>query len=441
MNSIRRKIFHLAVPNIVSNVTVPLLGIVDIALLGHDFTGEGTNVAKYVGALALGSVIFSLIYSGLSFLRMGTTGFTAQSFGKRDLNESFYILIRSLAVGLFLSVILIILQFPIASLGFGILEGSKTVESYAIQYFYIRIYAAPATLSLMAFNGWFIGMQNTRFPMIIAIAINVFNILISSLLVIGFNMNVEGVAYGTVISNYIGLSLALFFFYRYYKKIARKFNRKKFLDINKLKMFFSVNGNIFIRTILLIFIVSFFTSESAKFGENELAANTVLFQFFYLFSYFMDGFAYSAEALVGKYTGAGSFNNLKRTIIATFKIGAVLSLIFSLIYFFAGEELMRIFTDDEKIIRLSQSFIIWTIIIPVLSFSSFLWDGIYLGATAAKGLRNIMILSVISFFILYYLFVQVYQNHALWGAFTCFLFLRGLFQTVFSKKYIFHIAK
>ena len=275
-----REILKLAIPNIISNITIPLLGLVDMILMGH------LGSPAYIGAIALGGTIFSVLYSFFSFLRAGTTGFTAQALGCNDKNEIIYSLYRSLCVGIPIILLILSLQIPIAKLSEFLLDGSDEVKSLAIKYFYIRIWAAPANIMLYCLNGWFVGMQNTKTPMFVAILINVMNIVFSIFFVIVLKQNVTGVALGTVIAQYSGLTLAIFLLIKNYRSYFVKINKDVLLDFGKIKRFFKVNTDLMIRSFLLIISIAFFTNQSAKLGDNILAINMIIMQSFYIFSYF-----------------------------------------------------------------------------------------------------------------------------------------------------------
>lgn len=427
-----KKILNLAIPNIISNLTVPLLGMVDLAIMGH------MESQIFIGAIALGGMIFNVIYMGFGFLRMGTSGFTAQALGARNLKESILTFTRALAVGLMAGLLLIVLQKPIEYIGFMIIGGSEDVEFLARSYFRIRVFAAPATIGLYAITGWFIGMQNARFPMVIAIVINLLNIGFNYLFAIGLDMKSDGVALGTVCAQYSGLILALILFRVYYFKITKYWSYEEMVDWQSVKQFFNVNKDIFIRTACLIAALSFFTAKSATEGDVFLAANTILFQFFLIFSFFIDGFAYAAEALVGKYKGARNGELLKKAIRTLFIWGVIIALIFSLLYWFGGFFIINVLTDYHEVVLLADNYLFWVIIIPVVSFAAFLWDGIYIGATASSYMRNLMILATIIYFATYYTMSVHYGNDRLWIALIVFLFSRGILQTLFYKKAIFN---
>ena len=291
-DSLNRSILKLAVPNIVSNITVPLLGFVDMMLMGHQ------DSLAYIGAIGLGGTIFSVMYSIFSFMRAGTTGFTAQAYGANDRAEIAYSLYRSLCIALIATVLVLSLQNAVEWLSMKLLNGSEEVLAYTATYFHVRIWAAPAVLCLYAFNGWYIGMQNTTIPMIIAILTNVVNIVLSIIFVNAMGMGVSGVALGTVIAQYCGLITAIVFLFAKFRYHLIPIRRVILLQADKLKRFFQVNADFMIRSILLVLSIAFFNNQSAKLGDDMLAVNMILMQFFYIFSYFTDGFAYAGEALV-----------------------------------------------------------------------------------------------------------------------------------------------
>ncbi len=427
-----RKILRLAIPNIISNISIPLLGLIDVALMGH----IGNKAA--IGAIAIGSMLFNFIFWAFGFLRMGTSGFTAQAFGKRDLKESVAILSRSVVLALASGFILIILQLPVAYIGFKLCGASDEVVQMASTYFYIRIYSAPATIVLFALTGWFIGMQNARMPMYIAIFVNLVNIAYSLFFIKVLGMKVEGIAWGSLLAQYTGLLFAVVLMLTYYKKLFKYFDIAKLRDIRAFKDFLFVNKDIFIRTLLLIITISFFTAESARLGDTILASNTLLYQFFIFFSYFMDGFAYAAESLVGKYIGARDENLLRTTIKRLFLWGIGIALAFTFIYITSGKYLIPLLTNNTLIISYTQDYIYLIYLLPLVTFAAFLWDGIYVGATASVAMRNSMLVStLVLFFPLYYFAFHQLGNLGLWIAFLIFLFSRGILLQLFSKKYIY----
>jgi MATE family multidrug resistance protein len=428
-----KRILKLAIPNIISNVTIPLVGMVDLAVLGH------LESEKYIGAIAVGGIIFNVLYWGFGFLRMGTSGFTAQAFGKRNLNEVMNLLGRSVIVALGGAALLIILMQPIGWISFKLINGSAEVEALAREYYSIRILAAPATLGLYALTGWFIGMQNTRFPMIIAILVNVLNVIFNLYFIYGLGMKSDGVAWGTVVAQYSGFITGAFLFIRYYKRLYKYWTGKAVLQLKAMKRFFIVNSDIFFRTLCLIFVFTFFTSQSAATDDTILAVNTLLLQFFMLFSFVADGFAYAAEALVGRFIGARSLAQLKKVIRLLFIWGVYISIPFTFAYAFFGEQILRLLTDNIMIIEASRPYIIWILFIPFAGFPSFIWDGIYIGATASKGMRNTMIIATVLIFIpAFFLTKGSMENHGLWLSLILFLLARGTGQTILAKKDIYN---
>ena len=424
-----RKILNIAIPNIVSNITIPLLGLVDLALMGH------LGKVDFIGAIALGTTIFNFLYWGFAFLRMGTTGITAQAFGARNLTESILSLSRALSVALIGSLLILILQYPIAMLSFWVIESETSVENIAKSYFYIRIWAAPATIGLYALTGWFIGMQNAKIPMVIAITGNIINIGLSAYFVYGFDLEARGVALGTLIAQYCSLLLAIFFVWRYYKRLFKYWSLKGMTKIRELKHFFTVNKDIFIRTLCIIFVFTFFTTESAAANKDILAVNSLLLQFLFIFSYFMDGFAFAAEALVGRFIGAKNSKSLLQVVKLLFLWGVGISVVFTITYGVFGIKLLAILTNASETINLAKEYLPWVILLPFLSFSSFLMDGIFIGATASIYMRKTMMASTLLIFVpLYYVLHEVLENHGLWIAMLGFMFTRGLFQAFYYKK-------
>jgi MATE family multidrug resistance protein len=400
---------------------------------------------SYIGAIAIGALIFNFIYWGFGYLRMGTSGFTAQARGKRDLTETINVFSRALLIAIVGGLGLIILQKPIELLSFSILKGEAEVEAMATSYFRIRIWAAPAALLQFAFMGWFIGMQNAKIPMLVAIVTNMVNIAFNYLFVIVWDYGSDGVAYGTVIAQYSGLIVAVFFFWRYFRKLLRLWSSKAAFQLAKLKEFMLVNTDIFIRTMCLVLVFSFFTATSATadvVGDGKqtiLAVNSLLMQFFMFFSFLIDGFAHASEALVGRFIGSGNRDSLIKVSRLLFKWGFVISLFFTLFYLFASDTIIRLLTDIPEVTENSKPYIFWVVIVPVVSFAAFLWDGIYIGATAGKAMRNSMIIAtVFVFFPAYWFLSKLFGNHGLWMSFILFLVARGVAMTFMARKAVFN---
>lgn len=408
-----QQILHIALPSIVSNITVPLLGLIDVSIVGH------LGAASYIGAIAVGGMLFNMIYWLFGFLRMGTGGLTAQAYGRHDLQEVTRILLRSLSISLLLALALLLLQYPIRNIAFMCMDTSEEVRQLATLYFHICIWGAPATLGLYGFTGWYIGMQNSRFPMFIAITQNIVNIAASLFFVFVLKMKVEGVALGTLVAQYAGLGMACLLWLAYYRPLRKYLRQKALFDRTEMKRFFQVNRDIFIRTLCLIAVTVFFTSTGAAYGDVVLAVNALLMQLFTLFSYFMDGFAYAGEALTGKYIGAKDNQSLRLTIRHLFKWGIALSLLFTLLYGAGGKSFLGLLTNDTSVISASEEYIYWVLAIPLAGFSAFLLDGICIGATATHLMLRSMLVASASFFLLYYGLHDTLGNHALWMALLC----------------------
>ena len=423
-----RRILHLAIPSIVSNITVPLLGLVDVTIVGH------LGATAYIGAIAVGGLLFNILYWNFGFLRMGTSGLTSQAYGRKDKEAEIRVLVQAVSVGLFSALAMLILQYPIERLAFRLLDTSAEVEQYAVTYFRICIWGAPAVLAQYSFTGWFIGMQNSRYPMYIAIVMNVINIVCSSCFVFLFKMKVEGVALGTVVAQYSGVIMALGFWYYNYKELRGRITFKGSLQLIAMRRFFAVNRDIFLRTLCLIGVTTFFTSTGARQGDVILAVNTLLMQLFTLFSYIMDGFAYAGEALSGRYVGACNLVQLKRAVKALFCWGVVLSLVFTLLYGIGGENFLGLLTNDTVVIETAGRYFYWVLAIPLAGFAAFLWDGILIGATATRFMLWAMLVASGSFFVIYYCFSGATNNHTLWLAFLVYLALRGIMQTIWSRR-------
>lgn len=428
-----KKILRLAIPNIISNLSVPLLSSVDTALVGR------LDGVYYLGAIAIGAMIFNFVYWGFGFLRMGTTGLTATALGgKRDV-EVGVVLSRAVLAGMLGSALLLVTQYFIFSGAMMIVSTSDEVREFAALYFYIRIFDAPAVLALFAIQGWFLGMQNARFPMYITIFVNLLNIALNIFFIYGLGMTVDGVAYGTVIAQYAGLGFALFLFFRYYGRSYIHLGRKALLAIDGLKRFFSVSRDIFIRTMSLIFTYSFFTIQSAALGDEILAINTILMQLWYIMAYGVDGFAYAAESLTGKYMGAGDKRNLKKAVKLLIVWGMGLGAAFSLIYYLFDAQLLRLFTDNPELITLGLVYFGWTVFAPLINSFCFMLDGIYIGATVTGPMRDSMLISTFLIFVpAYYISVGFIGNHALWLAMVAYMLARGATLLWFLPRKVFN---
>lgn len=423
-----KRILQLAVPSIISNITVPLLGLVDVAIVGH--IGD----AAYIGAIAVGSMLFNVIYWLFGFLRMGTSGMTSQALGRRDLAEVLRLLVRSLSIGVGIGVLFFVLQKWLIGCGLWAMSPEADVVELARRYCYVCIWGAPAVLGLYGFTGWFIGMQNTRIPMMVSLTQNVVNIIASLLLVFVGGMTVEGVALGTVIAQWWGFLMACLFYRICYRRLSKYDYRRNLFAAEPLKQFFSLNKDIFLRTLCLVAVNLFFTAAGSRESTIVLAVNTLLMTLFTIFSYFMDGFAYAAEALSGKYYGARNMGAFREVVRSTMGFGAVVAVGFTLLYIVGGENFLSLLTSDKQVIAASGEYFWWAVLIPLSGMSAFVFDGIFVGITQSKSMLCSTTVASASFFGLFFGLHPFLGNHALWLAFILYLLLRGIVLFVIYRK-------
>lgn len=423
------KILRIALPSIVSNITVPLLGLVDTAISGH------MGSAVYIGAVAVGSMIFNVIYWLFGFLRMGTSGMTSQALGQRDLDGVAMLLARSMAVATAVAAIIIACQVPLGHLAITLANPTSDIRMAAWTYFRICVWGAPAMLCLYSLTGWYIGMQNTRLPMFISIMQNVVNIAASLVFVYCMGMKVEGVALGTVTAQYAGLLVSLTLWKRNYgRRLMHRIHWHAIFDTSSMSRFFSVNRDIFLRTLFLVSVNFYFLSAGASQGATVLAVNTLLMQLFTLFSYVMDGFAYAGEAMCGRLHGAGNTTEFKRTIKHLFALGAALAAIYTLTYAAGGNAFLALLTDNATVIAAAREYFPWAVLIPACGMAAFIWDGVFIGITATRGMLASSAIATMVFFATYISLRAAMHNHALWLAFLAYLLARGVAQTVIYKN-------
>lgn len=428
MDWTNREILRIAVPAIVSNVTVPLLGLVDSAISGH------LGSAAYIGAVAVGSMLFNMMYWLLGFLRMGTSGMTSQALGAGRMDEVRRLLHRAMLTGFGLGVGLIVLWWPLRELGLLLMQPTDEVTELARTYFNICIWGAPAMLSLYSLNGWYIGMQDTRRPMIVSIVQNVINIAASLLFVLGFGMKVEGIALGTVVAQWSGVALGVALLHSGYDVTLSVRSFKSSVSVQTTGGFFAVNRDIFLRTLFLVAVMFFFTSAGARQGDTLLAVNTLLLQFSLIFSYVMDGFAFAAEAMCGKFYGARDLLHLRQTVRSVFVWGAALVVVFTAVYVFGGEGFLRLLTDEEDVVQASTDYLPWAVLLPLCGMAAFVWDGVFIGTTWAWQMLVATLIAAFLFFGCYYLLLLLNvagTNHVLWLAYLLFLVMRGVVQSVY----------
>lgn len=424
-----RQILGIAIPSIVSNVTVPLLGLIDVAIVGH--IGD----AVYIGAIAVGSMIFSLVYWVFGFLRMGTSGMTSQAYGSRDLGEVTRLLARSLLVALAVAAAILLFQTPLLWLMLRVISPTADVEPLARVYFRICVWGSPAMLGLYGLTGWFIGMQNTRMPMFISIMQNVVNIVASLTLVYGFGMKLDGVAAGTLIAQYAGFVVALFLLFRYYGRLRAHFSAVGLLGRKPMARFFSVNRDIFLRTLCIVGVNLCFTAAGARQGATVLAVNTMLLQLYLLFSYVMDGFAYAGEALGGRYYGAHNVAAFRSTVGRLFLWGTLMAALFTLVYAVGGGSFLSLLTSDDAVVAASARYFPWAVAIPFVGMAAFVWDGVFIGMTATRSMLLSSAIAAATFAVLHAALSPTLGNHALWLAMLSYLGMRGIVQSVvFFRK-------
>ena len=427
MKSINKEIFGLAVPNIISNISIPLLSTVDTVLMGH-------LSAKHIGAVGIGSMVFNFIYWNFGFLRMGTTGLTAHAYGAQQKDQIVNTLVRSSLLAVAIAIMILIFHQPLGRFSSYLLNVSPDQNDMVWTYFTIRICAAPATMMIYGFKGWFFGMQNAIYPLIMTVAVNVLNIGLSAYLVIYLSWDIAGVAWGTVAAQYFGLALAIGLYFMKYRKFNAHIIWHKILQTDKVKEFFVLNRDLFLRTVCLTFAFGFFYSQSSKGGELVLAANIILQQFLNWMSYGVDGFAHASESLVGKYKGAQVEGKIKESIKYSFIWGGVLALGYASVYLMFGNQILYLFSSDIEVINFTSDFIIWIGILPLVAFLSYIWDGIYVGLGASRHMRNSMFIALAVYLLSFYFLINYLESHALWLALFIFLAVRALTQYYFYFK-------
>jgi len=405
---------------ILSNVSVPLLGMVDTGVVGH------LESPVYLGAVAIGAMIFSFLYTGMNFLRMGTTGIAAQSFGADDNDGLRVALGQASIVALLIAFGLIALQVPIGRFAMQLLGPDADTQVYALEYFSIRVWSAPGTLVNYALIGWFIGLSNARVPLLIFLTINLTNIVLDLLFVVVLGMKVDGVALASVIAEYAGLLVGVAFAIRELKVRTGHWPVPRLINVSEYAAFFSVNANLFIRTMALVFTLGFVTAQGARLGGLVLAANAVLMNFQNLTAFGLDGIAHAAEALVGKAVGQKRRDILEESVRLTLKWSLLFAVGFTAAYFLAGPWIINILTDLPDVRATSIKYLPWMVISPVVSVWCFLYDGVYVGATRARSMRNIMLVSTFAIFLPAWYLLQPLGNHGLWLAFMIFMASRGI---------------
>lgn len=424
--SLNKEILRLSIPSIISNITVPLLGLCDTTISGH------LGNLKYLGAIAVGSMMCNALFWLFGFLRMGSSGLTAQAFGSGDKLAMRRLFSQACTLGLGCGIALLLLQYPLAQLLLAIMKPSADVAPLAARYFHIAVCGAPALLATMAMQGWMLGMQNTLRPMAVSIAVNVINILLSLLFVFPLKMGFEGIALGTLCANWAGLILAIMLCRRFFPKQSLWVGRKELLSGGGMKRMFRINSDIFFRSACIMIVTMAVTSIGSRLGALTLATNAVMMQFFHIFSYFMDGLAFTAEALCGRYYGAKDLTMLRRCIKQLMRWGAAVMIFFFVIYTLFSTTFAALITSDTAVIDNISHYTIWLTLIPPITVAAFIFDGIFIGLTATRFMLVATATAAIAFFITALINVSssgislaIPSNDRLWAAFLTYLFLRG----------------
>jgi MATE family, multidrug efflux pump len=415
-----RDVWRIAAPMILSNISVPLLGMVDTGVTGH------LDSPTYLGAVAIASTIFGFLYTGMNFLRMGTTGIAAQRFGADDNDGLRVALGQAIIVAVLIGLVLLALQIPVGEWAIPLFGAEIDVEKSALVYFSIRIWSAPGTLANFVLIGWFLGLQNARVPLLIFLTINITNIVLDLVFVIGLGMQVDGVALASVIAEYSGLFVGLGFAVHALRNRDGHWPLARLFNVRAYSAFFAVNAHLFIRTMALMFTFAFVTAQGARLGGVILAANAVLMNLQMLTAFALDGFAHAAEALVGKAVGQRNRKALEQSVRLALKWSLKFAVGFCLFYIVAGPLLIRMLTDLSEVRETAMRFLPWLVLSPLVSVWSFLYDGGYVGATRAREMRDIMIFSTLGIFLPAWFLLQGYGNHGLWLAFTLFMAARGI---------------
>ncbi|MCZ6504258.1 MAG: MATE family efflux transporter [Gammaproteobacteria bacterium] len=418
----RSQVFYIAWPIILSNISTPLLGLVDTAVIGN--LGD----PALIGAIAIGSMLFSFLYWGFGFLRMGTTGLVAQARGAGDEAEAKAAFYRAFLVGVFIGLLLFLLQTPISSLAFSVIDGSSQVEASAAIYFQIRIWGAPLSLSYLAIMGYLLGQQDTRSILILQLLLNFTNIILDLVFVIGFGFDVAGIAAATVIAECLALIAGLGIVIHRIKKqhLGLHVPLKQLKDTPALKRMFVINRDIMIRTLCLIFAFAWFTNEGAKSGDILLATNAILLQFVTFSAFFLDGFALAAESLVGNAIGAKNREQIKVAIKYAAQLGFTTALLVSVSFILAGGMVINVLTNIIEVREVAKIYFPWVVAAPIVSVWCYLLDGVFIGATKTREMRNAMIISLLTYMLAWWVLAGLYGNHGLWASLMLYFITRAV---------------
>lgn len=416
--SIDRNIWRLVWPNVISNITVPLLGLADVAIAGRA-GGDAT-----IGAVAIGTTVFNFIYWNCGFLRMGTSGVTAQAYGAADKAECARTLTRGCAIALALGIMLLMLRTPIIRVSELLIESPTSVAGQAHTYLLTRFFAVPAAIMIFAIHGWFIGMQDSRSPMLISLAGNVVNIGVSIWLAIGRGMGVEGIAWGTVAAQYAQLALSALVWRLKYSPSMPLASLGESLNASSLRRFFGINSDIFLRTLCIVVTYTVFSTLSARMGETQLAVNSLLMQLLMVFSYLSDGVAFAAESLSGRYVGARDTAMLRNTIVRLMVWAMTACAAYTIVYGIWWREILSVFGPSASVLHVAADYVGWVAALPLVAFFPFLVDGLMFGATRTRPLRNTTAIAMVTYLAMLPL-THWFGSHALWAAFLMFFSARG----------------
>ncbi|MFY0991752.1 MATE family efflux transporter [Halomonas sp. C05BenzN] len=429
----RQRIWALAWPIILSNITVPLLGLVDTAVVGH------LPDSRYLAAVTLGATLFSFLYWGFGFLRMGTTGLTSQAVGRENDSEVRNLLGQSLLLAAGIGAMLILLSRPLIALGLWLLDGSEVATALAAEYAQIRILSAPAVLANYAILGWFLGQQNSRVTLAILVLTNGVNIALDLLFVVGLGMTSDGVAWATVIADYTALAFGLWLVSRQLRWLEGRFLRERLLRLTAYAELFSVNANLFVRTLGLLFAMAFFTSRGAVQGDTVLAANAVLLQFIMLTSYALDGFAHAAEAITGRAVGRRRWDEFGQAVKSAAGFSLLTAAAASLAFALGGEWLIALLTGLPEVRQTAGTYLPWMVAMPLIAVWSYLFDGVFIGATAIREMRNSIFAGLAAYLPIWWLTQWLgspdFENHGLWLAFLGFALVRSAVLAAYYRHY------
>ena len=424
-----REILKIALPSIVANITIPLLGLLDTAIAGH------LGSATFIGAIAVATMMFNLIYWNFGFLRMSTSGLTAQAYGAADMPRCLRTLWQSCAIALAIALTIVVLQVPLLALSMWVISPSADVVAMASDYFRICVWGAPPVLVMMSIKGWLLGMQDSKAAMWVSIVVNVLNIIASLLAVYVLRQGFMGIAVGTLVAEWLGLAYALWVVWRKMRRLGltRLWGRdtRSFVGARR---FFSVSGDILLRSFLLMLVNLFVVAAGARSGDMILAVNSLMQQLNSLFAYFLDGIAFAGEALVGKYYGANNGPRLRLCVRRLFVWAAVLTAAFTVLYSWP-QLIFAVLTDASDVITAALDYRWWCALLPVAGMAAFVWDGVFIGLTRSRGMLLAVAVADAAFFALYFILPASMGNHRLWLAFVTYLALRGVVQTWLYARY------